>query len=143
MIESSRHQQIVSIREAQPSDAKAVARLADSIDLALVDDPEDKGFLAANYTETDYKKFIETANFAFILEAEEEVRVSSEDLVEHKRKELVGFLVAYGSELVDAKDEFNTHVKEQICEKFVTASSSNFLVPQGTIPKKTLWKLHV
>ena len=109
MIESSRHQQIVSIREAQPSDAKAVARLADSIDLALVDDPEDKGFLAANYTETDYKKFIETANFAFILEAEEEVRVSSEDLVEHKRKELVGFLVAYGSELVDAKDEFNTH----------------------------------
>jgi len=102
------------IRDAKPSDAEAVSQLADSIDLALVDDPAGKGFLAANYTEADYKKFIDTATFSYVLEV---------------AGETVGFLVAYGSELVDPKDEFNMHVKENICKEFVTVRQI-FLSPK-------------
>ena len=108
------------LRDAQPSDAKAVSQLADSIDLALVDDPAGKGFLAANYTETDYQKFIEMAMFSFILQVDEEI---------------VGFLIAYGSELVDPKDEFNTHVKETICREFVTVRQI-FLSPKDEFRRK-------
>jgi predicted GNAT superfamily acetyltransferase len=113
-------EQRFNLRDALQSDAKEVAKLADSIDLANVEDPASKGFLAANYTENDYSNFIKIANFAFILEVGDE---------------LVGFLVAYGSELVDPKDEFNMHVKRTICDRFVTVRQI-FLSPKDEFRRK-------
>ena len=50
------------LRDAHKSDMKKKGQLADSIDLALFTDPDSEGFLAANYTEEDYSKFIELYN---------------------------------------------------------------------------------
>ncbi len=118
--ESLTNNQTIILRDAKVTDAQPVARLADSIDLALTADPKGKGFLAANYTEADYKKFIEMADFSFVL------TVDNED---------IGFLVAYGSELVDPKDQFNNHIKENLSEKFVTVRQI-FLSPKDEFRRK-------
>lgn len=109
------------LRDAHKSDVKKIGQLADSIDLALVTDPDSEGFLAANYTEEDYSKLIEMATFSYVLEIEDEI---------------VGFLVAYGSELVDPKDEFNTHILNTICDKFVTVRQI-FLSPKAEFRRKS------
>jgi Predicted acetyltransferase, GNAT superfamily len=97
------------LSNATPSDAIDVGKLADSVDILVTDDPDQQGLLAANYTYTsdDYRHFIEIADYAFILRSKSDGK-------------LIGFLVAYKSEYIDEKDHFNSYVRENICESFVT-----------------------
>jgi ribosomal protein S18 acetylase RimI-like enzyme len=93
------------MRNATPSDALAVQRLADSLDISRVDDIEKQGFLAAQYTAADYRSFIENSDISLI--------------IEHDDGEVVGFLVAYTSERVERKDEFNMNIKKNINDHFL------------------------
>lgn len=97
----------VVLMDASPSDAKDVAHLADSIDIAKVENLLEEGFLAANYTTEDYRRFIEIADYSFTLR-------------NSVTNELIAFLVAYKSERVEKKDDFNMYVRQNICNCFVT-----------------------
>lgn len=102
-----------ALQDSTPSDARDVAVLADSLDVSAVECPAKDGFLAAQYTEADYRKFIEMADYSFTLRSKEAASGES-------NSELVGFLVAYGSEKIYESDEFNSYVIRNICERFVT-----------------------
>ncbi|KAL3908780.1 MAG: hypothetical protein SGILL_008354, partial [Bacillariaceae sp.] len=93
------------LRNASRSDGIDIQHLADSLDISQVDDSEKQGFLAAQYTAADYSKFIETSDISLV--------------IEHDDGSVVGFLVAYTSEHVDPKDEFNMNIKKNINDHFV------------------------
>jgi len=89
------------IRIARPTDAPAIEALAKSVSLENVPEPSKTGFLVSGFTKTAYKQFVNKAENFFVL---------------HQGGELVGSLLAYGSERIDPeKEEVNMHIKQNIC----------------------------
>ncbi len=91
------------IRMAMPSDAKDIEKLAASLALPSMDKKTAlaKGFLVSGYGRKEYAKFVKTAEHFLTL---------------HVGKELVGFLLAYGSEQITdpEKEELNMHIKNEL-----------------------------
>eukprot|EP00553_Chaetoceros_curvisetus_P001280 CAMPEP_0204621486 /NCGR_PEP_ID=MMETSP0717-20131115/7176_1 /ASSEMBLY_ACC=CAM_ASM_000666 /TAXON_ID=230516 /ORGANISM="Chaetoceros curvisetus" /LENGTH=597 /DNA_ID=CAMNT_0051635895 /DNA_START=69 /DNA_END=1862 /DNA_ORIENTATION=+ len=99
------------IRMAMPNDASDIERLAFSVSLGSPMAPTEKdaldkmGFLVSNFDARTYSQFIKKAEHFLLLYA---------------GTELVGFLLAYGSEHIDPlKEELNMHIKNNFCDKFV------------------------
>ena len=100
------------IRIAMPNDAKDLEKLAESVSLTKLPSTEDKdlaktGFLVSGFDSQAYAKFIKNAEHFLVL---------------HVGSDLVGFLLAYGSEHIEPeKEELNMHIKTDVCcdKKFV------------------------
>jgi predicted GNAT superfamily acetyltransferase len=98
------------IRIAMRNDAKTLEKLAESVSLSKLPSSTNlaqSGFLVSGFDAKAYTKFINKAEHFLVL---------------HVGSELVGFLLAYGSEHIDpAKEQLNMHIKDVICrnKKFV------------------------
>ena len=103
------------IRIAMPNDATAIEALAQRVSLKRIDlvppdkdeSPHKMGFLVSGFDARVYAQFVKIAEHFLVL---------------HEGGELVGFLLAYGSENINdpKKEELNMHIKQNICPtKFV------------------------
>lgn len=75
------------VRLAMPLDAKELKALADSVSISRMNltTAHDSGFLVSNYTQRDYSNFVKNVEHFLTI---------------HVGRELVGFLLAYGSEQI-------------------------------------------
>ena len=109
-LETTIDRQTPLIRMAMPTDAKDIEALAKSVALPSMDKKtaKEKGFLVSGYKRKEYAKFINKAEHFLTL---------------HVGKELVAFLLAYGSEQITdpEKEELNMHIKNELSKgiKFV------------------------
>ncbi|KAL3938761.1 MAG: hypothetical protein SGBAC_006389 [Bacillariaceae sp.] len=93
-----------NIRLARPSDAFDLEQLAQTVSLKTLKSKIKGGFLVSGFLAKEYSRFIRDAEHFLVL---------------HVRGELVGFLMAYGSEKIKQEEELNMHIKTTMCEKFV------------------------
>jgi len=97
------------IRVAMPLDALDIKELAHSVSLSSTKSPKtanENGFLVSGFGQTEYSQFVKKAEHFLTI---------------HIGKELVGFLLAYGSEGITepGKEELNMHIKNDLCKNFV------------------------
>ncbi|CAJ1938985.1 unnamed protein product [Cylindrotheca closterium] len=95
-----------NIRLARPTDASDLEQLAQSVSLKNLNKSNHvkDGFLVSGFEAKEYSKFSRDAEHFLVL---------------HVRGELVGFLLAYGSEKITQGEELNMHIKTTMCDKFV------------------------
>jgi len=96
------------IRVAISLDAKDLKEMAQSVSLSSMNSKSasDNGFLVSGFRQIEYSQFVKKAEHFLTI---------------HIGTELVGFLLAYGSEEITdpEKEELNMYIKNNLCRKFV------------------------
>lgn len=105
---------MIEIREVIKEDLPALHALAEEWLLEKQEKPEESGFLVSNFTLEQYQKYLETAEYFFLAEIDNQI---------------AGFVLAYSKEKITAGEIVNSVLKQVVVEDFV-------LIKQICVSKK-------